>query len=224
MALALFDLDHTLLSGDSDSLWCEFLVRRGLLPPERLALNAEMDAGYRDGSVSVAAYCNFHVGSLGGESLAFWSRWREAFLAQVIRPRLPTDARALVERHRARGDQLVLTTASNRVITELTAAELGIPHLIATEVELEGGICSGRSTGTPNMRAGKVERLQAWLSGCGVAGDAQATMLAEARAYSDSANDLPLLGAVGHPVAVDPDSRLLAHAEALGWPVLRLRR
>ena len=222
--LALFDLDHTLLSGDSDVLWCEFLVRHGLLPAEQLQRNAELDAAYRAGTVAVADYCNFFVGMLAGRNAAFWAPWREDFLRLEVRPRIPSDARALVERHRATGDLTVLTTATNRVITELTAIELGFEHLIATEVELAEGVFTGRTTGEPNMRAGKVARLHAWLAGRGLDAPARAEALALSHAYSDSANDLPLLGAVGHPVAVDPDERLRAHAQASGWRVLQLRR
>jgi HAD superfamily hydrolase (TIGR01490 family) len=224
MALALFDLDHTLLSGDSDVLWCDFLVQHGLLPADQLVRNAEMDAGYRAGTVSVAEFCSFYVGMLAGHSPVFWQPWRERFLRKEVRPRIPDDARALVEHHRAQGDLLVLTTATNRVITELTALDLGFEHLIATEAEETNGLYTGRVHGVPNMREGKVERLQTWLAGRGLSGPAQTALLADAHAYSDSANDLPLLGAVGRPVAVDPDERLQAHAARLGWSVLRLRR
>ena len=218
MSLALFDLDHTLLSGDSDVLWCEFLIRHGLLSATQRQRNLELDAEYRAGTLSVAAYCSFHVGLLAGRSAAFWAPWCQRFLHEEVLPRIPPAAHALVEGHRAAGHMLVLTTATNRVISELTAQALGIPHLIATEAEVVDGLYSGRVRGLPNMQHGKVERLVDWLAQQGLG----TAVLAQAHFYSDSANDLPLLGAVAHPVAVDPDPRLLAHALAQGWPVLQL--
>jgi HAD superfamily hydrolase (TIGR01490 family) len=222
--LAVFDLDHTLLTGDSDVLWCEFLVAQGLLPADQLALNARMEAEYRSGTVSVQAFSQFYVSTLGGRSPAFWAPWRQRFLQAVVLPRIPPAALALVDQHRQAGHTLVLSTATNRVITELTAAALDIPHLIATEVELTSGVYTGRTEGVLNMREGKVQRLLTWLADRGLGEDARAQALAEAHFYSDSANDLPLLRAVGHPTAVDPDDRLLAEALAQGWPVLRLDR
>lgn len=220
MTLALFDLDHTLLSGDSDVLWCDFLIRHGLASADWRERNRTMEAGYRSGQVTVAAFCDFYAGLLGGREPAFWVPWRERFLHDEVLPRIPGGARALVERHRAAGHCLVMTTATNRVITEPTARALGFEHLIATEVEVVDGRYTGRTAGTPNMREGKVARLHEWLAARG--DDPQ--RLAGAHAYSDSANDLPLLGAVGFPVAVDPDERLLAVAQACAWPVLRLAR
>ena len=222
--LAVFDLDNTLLTGDSDVLWCDYLVAQGLLPPSQLADNARMDAGYRAGTVSVAAFSQFYVGTLGGRSPAFWAPWLQRFLQQVVLPRIPASARALVQQHRAAGHTLVLSTATNRVITELTAAALDIPHLIATEAQLVDGSYTGHTSGVANMRNGKVQRLHAWLAARGLDDNARAGALAAAHFYSDSANDLPLLRAVGHPVVVDPDPRLLAEAQAHGWPVLRLDR
>lgn len=222
--LALFDLDHTLLSGDSDELWCNFLLAHGLLPAAHAARNAQMAADYRAGTVSVADFCNFYVGQLAGRSPAFWAPWRERFLHDEVLPRVPADALALIDHHRQRGDTLVLTTATNRVITELTATALGLPHLIATEAALADSLYTGHTAGVLNMRDGKVLRLRAWLQAQGLGAPAQAAALASAHFYSDSANDLPLLRAVGHPVAVDPDDRLLAEATARGWPVMRLNR
>lgn len=222
--LALFDLDHTLLSGDSDVLWCRFAVHHGLLPAAHLDRNARMDADYRAGTVSVADFSNFYVGQLAGRSADFWAPWRERFLQDEVLPRLPADARALVDHHRAQGHTLVLTTATNRVITELTAQALRIPHLIATEVELVDGLYTGRTRGVLNMREGKVARLHDWLAAQGQDAQSRAAALDSAYFYSDSSNDLPLLGAVGHPVVVDPDERLLAHARAKGWPLRRLNR
>jgi HAD superfamily hydrolase (TIGR01490 family) len=222
--LAIFDLDHTLLSGDSDQLWCEFLVQHGLLPESHLALNDQMAVAYKAGTVSVQAFCDFYVSQLAGQGPAHWQPWRERFLQEAVWPRVPADALALLARHRDQGHTLVLSTATNRVITELTAAALNIPHLIATEVALAGGIYTGHTTGVLNMREGKVQRLTAWMSDQGWSPSQQTTALAQAHFYSDSANDLPLLRAVGHPVAVDPDDRLLAAATSAGWPVLRLNR
>lgn len=219
--LALFDLDHTLLSGDSDVLWCEFLMRQGVL--DRAAFeprNADMARRYADASVSVQDFCDFYVGTLAGRSPAQWQPLCDQFLIEVIAPRIPASAHALVDEHRQQGHTLVLTTATNRVITGMTAKYLGIDHLIATEVELEGGVCTGRTSGTLNMREGKVTRLRDWLAEHGL----PATLLAQATLYSDSSNDLPLLGAVAEPVVVDADARLLAHARAAGWKVLNLPR
>ena len=222
--LAIFDLDHTLLSGDSDVLWCRFLVRNGLLPASQLARNAELEAAYQAGTVSVADFSAFHVGTLAGRSPADWAPWCDRFLADDVWPRVCADALALVAQHRAQGHTLVLSTATNRVITERTAAALGIPHLIATEAALHGGIHTGQPDGVLNMRDGKVQRLNTWLADSGLGEAARTAALADAHFYSDSINDLPLLRAVGHPVVVDPDARLAAEAAARGWPVLRLRR
>jgi len=219
--LALFDLDHTLLSGDSDALWCEYLMQHGLLErAEFEPRNKEMVRRYADASVSVEEFCDFYVSTLAGRTPAECSAWCQRFLDEVVVPRIPAAARELVETHRRGGDRLVLTTATNRVITELTAQHLGIADLIATEVELVDGHYTGRTRGVLNMREGKVTRLHSWL-------DAQAMpreQLAGATLYSDSSNDLPLLGAVGHPVVVDPDAGLRAHALAHGWPVVELTR
>jgi len=220
-ALALFDLDHTLLSGDSDALWCEYLMQHGLLDrAEFEPRNAEMVRRYSDASVSVEEFCDFYVSTLAGRTPAECSAWCQRFLDEVVAPRIPASARALVESHREKGDRLVLTTATNRVITELTARHLGIADLIATEVELANGFYTGRTRGVLNMREGKVTRLHSWLAAQGMPTE----MLGEATLYSDSSNDLPLLGAVGHPVIVDPDARLRAHALAQGWPVVELAR
>lgn len=220
MKLALFDLDHTLLSGDSDVLWCGFLVQHGVLARELLLRNADMEARYTAGTVTPADFCNFYAATLAGHGADYWRPWRERFLNEVVRPRICADARALLQRHRDAGDTLVLTTATNRVVTALTAVELGIEHVLATEVEAVDGIYTGRILGKPNMRRGKVEHLHAWMA----ARELPATLLKDATFYSDSINDLPLLSVVGHPVAVDPDLRLESAARRHLWPILRLQR
>jgi HAD superfamily hydrolase (TIGR01490 family) len=219
LRLTLFDLDHTLLAGDSDVLWCRFLIERRLLGPEFSEINSRMERDYRAGIASAQAFCEFYVSTLAGRTRVEWEPVRRDFLEQVIAPRIPTAAHALVAWHRDAGDLLVLTTATNRFITELTAVHLGLAHLIATECELDDqGIFTGRTTGTLNMREGKVQRLHAWLA-------AQRLVLAqcESSLYSDSINDLPLLEAVGRPVAVDPDPQLAAQARERGWRVISLR-
>lgn len=218
--IALFDLDHTLLSGDSDVLWIDFLIAHGELDgPSFSRRNAEMDARYKAGTVNAQAFADFFVGTLAGRSPAQWEPLRQEFLNQQIIPRLPVDALELVNTHQRAGDLVVLTTATNRFITELTAQYLGIEHLIATEPEVQDGVFTGRTQGQLNMRDGKVIRLNVWLEGRGLelAG-------LESTAYSDSINDLPLLMAVNQAVAVDPDARLLAEATARGWKILSLKR
>jgi HAD superfamily hydrolase (TIGR01490 family) len=218
--LALFDLDHTLLSGDSDVLWCDFLVAKGLLDRAIFSeRNADMAARYRLGTVDAAEFANFYVGTLAGRTQAQWEPLRQEFLATQVVPRIPQAAIELVKRHHDAGDLVVMTTATNRFITELTALYFEIEHLIATDTELASGVFTGRTTGTLNMREGKVKRLHQWLAARGHRiKDFRST------AYSDSINDLPLLEAVNHAVAVDPDERLGQQAVARGWPVIRLAR
>jgi HAD superfamily hydrolase (TIGR01490 family) len=218
--LSLFDLDHTLLSGDSDVLWCAWLMREGVLERESFEVrNAQMEADYRAGTVSAQAFCGFYVSTLAGRSPAQWEPLRQRFLHEEIVPRIPEAARAQVRAHQQAGDLLVMTTATNRVLTELTAAHLGFEHLIATECELgEDGTYTGRVAGEPNMREGKLVRLHAWLGERGLA-------LAQLHsvAYSDSIHDAPLLAAATRAVAVDPDPKLAALAAERGWDVLRWR-
>ena len=217
--LALFDLDHTLLDGDSDVLWCDFLIARGVLDAAEFGQrNAAMARDYQAGSVSAQAFCDFYVSTLAGCTAVQWEPLRQAFLAEVVAPRIGGAARALVRQLQAEGALVVLTSATNRFITELTAGELGITHLIATDCELSpDGSFSGRTRGTLNMREGKVARLRTWLAARG-----QALADFESWAWSDSSNDLPLLQVVQHAVVVHPDARLAAEAARRGWPVLQL--
>lgn len=219
MRLALFDLDHTLLDGDSDVLWCAFLMQEGVLDRDAFAArNAAMEAAYRAGQVSTQAFSSFYVSTLAGRSPGGWDGLRREFLAREIVPRIPAAAHALVARHRDAGDLLVLTTATNRYLTELTAQHLGLEHLIATDCEVGADGCfTGRPTGVLNMREGKVTRLHAWLA---ARGDRLADF--HSTAYSDSINDLPLLCAASAAVAVNADARLAAEAAARGWQQLRL--
>jgi HAD superfamily hydrolase (TIGR01490 family) len=220
MRLALFDLDHTLLSGDSDVLWCDFLLEQGLLDDGFRARNRRMAAAYTAGSVTPADYCNFYASTLAGYGENYWLPLRERFLSEVIRPRIPADARALLQQHRESGHTLVLTTATNRVVSALTAADLGVDHYLATEVEVIDGLFTGRTQGVLNMRTGKVDRLRAWLQGQGQT----EAVLKQAAFYTDSINDLPLLSVVRRPVVVDPDPRLESAALRKGWKVLRFNR
>ncbi len=217
--LTLFDLDHTLLDGDSDVLWCEFLMGRGVLDRAAFATsNNDMERAYKAGSASAADFCGFYAATLAGRSAQAWAPLRQAYMDEVIAPRIPAAAQALVQGHIDGGDLVVLTTGSNRFLVELTAARLGFAHLIATECELGEQGFTGRVRGTPNLRQGKVTRLQAWL---GERGQRLADF--ESCAYSDSINDLPLLEAVQHAVVVHPDDQLAAIAAQRAWPVMNLR-
>ena len=220
MRLALFDLDHTLLSGDSDMLWCEFLIDEGLLDESFRERNVEMLRRYTAGTVTPVEFCNFYASTLAGRDAAFWHPWRERLLVERVRPRICADARDLLRRHREAGDTLVLTTATNRVITELVAHDLGVDHHIATEVEQRDGRYTGRTEGVLNMRTGKVDRMRTWLAEQGL----DETALRHATFYSDSINDLPLLSVVGEPVVVDPDDRLRSAAQRHRWKVIRFER
>ena len=221
--LALFDLDGTLLDGDTDELWCEFLMGEGVLDRASFeAGNRSVAERYAAGAIAPAEFCAFYAATLANRSAAQWSPLRERFVATAIAPRLGAAAHALVAGHRDAGDWLVLTTATNRFLTEPIAGLLGVAaaDLIATELEEGGGKFTGRNIGVLNMREGKVTRLAAWLQARGIAEAA----LADASFYSDSMNDLPLLRAVGRAIVVDPDERLRQEAERMGWPVLSLAR
>jgi HAD superfamily hydrolase (TIGR01490 family) len=221
LKLALFDLDHTLLAGDSDALWCAFLLRLGVL--DRSAFeprNEAMAIAYHAGSVGAHEFCEFYVSTLAGRTPAEWDPLRQAFLRDEIVPRIPPAARALIETHRAAGDLLVLTTATNRFITEPTAAHLGLEHLIATECEVGAdGRFSGHTRDTLNIREGKVARLHTWLAARG-----QSLTDFDSMAYSDSINDLPLLQAATRAAVVDPDEQLAAEARTHGWSIVSLHR
>lgn len=218
--LALFDLDHTLLLGDSDVLWCDFLMDQGVLARADFAQrNADIEARYKTGAVDAAEFANFYVSTLAGRSPAQWEAMRQQFLREVIVPRIPQAALDLVASHQRAGDLVVLTTATNRFLTELTADHLGVAHVIATEPELLDGVFSGATTGVLNMRGGKVVRLHAWLQARG-----EQLQGFESTGYSDSINDLPLLEAVDHAVVVHADVRLAAIAAERGWRSLDLTK
>ena len=218
MTLAVFDLDHTLLDGDSHVLWCDFLRSAGRLTAAQMARHEALQQGYREQRSSAEDICSFYIGLFAGGTQAGWAPWVARYQAEQVAPRLTPAAHALVQQHRDRGHTLLLSSATNRELTTGSAAALGIPHLIATEVETVAGRYTGRAQGVLNMREGKVQRLLDWLAARGQGPQA----LADAWFYSDSINDLPLLSAVGHPVAVNPDERLRAQALDRGWPVLQL--
>jgi HAD superfamily hydrolase (TIGR01490 family) len=214
MRLAVFDLDHTLLDGDSDQLWCDFLIEKGLLDKAIFsAKNEAMARDYKSGAVDVQAFCEFYIGTLTLKTPQEWEPLRQEFLNTWVMPRLCEGGKAQIRTHQAKGDRVVMTTATNRFITELTAAHLGIAELIATEAEMQDGRFTGKTLGVLNMREGKVQRLMAWCEQQHL----QWTQL-ETWGYSDSINDLPLLEAVNHPTVTQGDVKLRAEATQRNWP------
>lgn len=217
--LALFDLDHTLLAVDSDEAWVEFLIEEGILDrTEFERANHDLVARYRAGQATSLEFSYFYLSTLVGRDIAMLEAWHARYLERKIRPAISTAARELVEEHRAGGHLTVLTTATGRFIVAPIARELGFDNVIATEPEMKDGRYTGRVSGTPNMREGKVTRLDAWLSERGMA----LGRFRESWFYSDSVNDLPLLMRVTHPVAVNGDPSLAAFARTKGWPQIEL--
>lgn len=217
MTLAIFDLDNTLIAGDSDHLWGCYLCDRGLV--DSAAFAAQNEQFYRDyqaGDLDVEAYLRFALAPLAGRPPEELARWHRGFMREVIEPIMLPAARDLVEGHRERGHTLLIITATNAFITAPIAAALGIDHLLACEAQRVDGRYTGEPEGIPSFGAGKVTRLEAWR-------EARGESLAGAWFYSDSHNDLPLLERVDNPVAVDPDERLRRRAEQAGWPVISLR-
>ncbi len=221
MHLAIFDLDNTLLAGDSDYLWGRFLAEEGVVDGESYEReNRRYYEAYRAGTLDIQAFLAFALRPLARLPRERLEALRTRFVAERILPIIPEASRRLLAEHRARGHRLLILTATNRFVTTPIAAELGVTDLLATEPEEVGGRYTGRVAGVPCFREGKVQRLEAWLAEQGLP---LGPTLERAWFYSDSHNDLPLLERVGHPVAVDPDPRLLAVARARGWPVRSLR-
>jgi HAD superfamily hydrolase (TIGR01490 family) len=218
MNLVLFDLDNTLLSGDTDVEWLEFLIDQKVLPPSAQQDNLEMDRRYRSGQADAREYVRFYLRFYPPHSMASLLSLREEFIPTRIEPRMLPAARALVQKMNKQ-NLVAIITATNRFLTEPIAAAFGIEHLIATEPQIADGRFTGDIVGAPCMREGKIEHLQQWLLGQ----KKKLTDFAETHFYSDSINDLPLLERVTHPVAVDPDPRLAEIARQRGWRSLSLR-
>ena len=217
MKLALFDLDNTLLTGDSDYAWAQHLIDAGVVDAEEYnARNDWFYARYKDGSLDIHEFLDFQLAPLAHHPREQLDRWHADFMARRVRPMIAPRAAEALAKHRDAVTAIV--TATNRFITAPIARELGVEHLIATEIEEIEGQFTGKPLGTPNFREGKVERLNDWLVSRG-----ERLADFESWFYSDSLNDLPLLAIVDHPVAVDPDPTLRAHALKHGWPVISLR-
>ena len=220
MNLALFDLDNTLLSGDSDFEWAQFLIAKGVLDREvHEAKNQAFYDDYKAGTLDIFAFLAFQLAPLARHDRAQLDAWHREFLESRIRPIIGGAALSLVAQHLDAGDLCAVVTATNSFVTGPICREFGIPHLIATIPAQEGGRFTGAPRGTPAFKAGKIERVEAWLESLGLWWGA----FGQSTFYSDSLNDLPLLQKVTHPVAVDPDDTLRAHAAAQGWPIMSLR-
>jgi HAD superfamily hydrolase (TIGR01490 family) len=218
-ALAVFDLDHTLVPHDSDEQWVAFLIEEGALDRAQWeAANHELIARFNRGEAGTIEFTEFYLSTLTRFDDAALSRLRERYLDVKVRPRIAGDARALVEQHRAAGDLIIVTTAVIRFLSDPIAAEFGIADVIATEAERLDGRYTGRVAGVPNAREGKFDRLLMFLAARGQ----KLTDFRAIYAYCDSMNDLPLLSQVSNPVAVNADPVLSAHARHMGWPVMQI--
>lgn len=218
MRLALFDLDNTLLAGDSDFEWAQFLIDRGVLDREVYeARNAAFYAQYKAGTLDIHDFLDFQLKPLSRHPRAQLDAWHAEFMQKRILPMIAPGAPALLAHHAEH--VRVIVTATNSFVTAPIARHLGVENLIATEPEKDGGEFTGRVLGIPSFREGKVQRLEAWLAERGLVW----SDVGESWFYSDSLNDLPLLERVTHPVAVDPDDTLRVHALERGWQVISLR-
>lgn len=215
--LAIFDLDNTLLAGDSDHAWGEFLIAQKLVDAN--THQQQNDAFYNDyvsGALDITAYLQFALQFVAGKSTQQLEPLHNAFIEQMIAPMMLPKANALLKQHRDAGDYLLIITATNNFVTEPIAKLLQVDDILASNAEIVDGKYTGQPAGTPCFHQGKVERLTTWLAN-------KSFDLADTYFYSDSHNDIPLLTAVGKPIAVDPDEKLRAHAAEQCWPVISLR-
>ena len=218
-SICLFDLDHTLLPLDSDHAWGQYTTHMGWTDAENFAQrNDAFYRQYQQGELDIHAYVQFATQAARERGLQASSIAHQAFMRDVIIPAMRPEATALVQRHRAQGDRMLIVTATNEFVTAPIAEAFGIDTLIAVQLERDpNGELTGQIAGTPSFGPGKVVRLQQWL-------EQQGLTWAGIRStfYSDSINDLPLLEKVNHPVATNPDARLRAVAQQRGWPILEL--
>jgi HAD superfamily hydrolase (TIGR01490 family) len=218
--LTLFDLDNTLLTGDSDFEWSQFLIEQGVLDRELFeAKNLAFYEQYKAGTLDIHEFLDFQLKPLSRHARKVLDAWHENFMRSKVRPMMGDKARALVNEHLEAGDVCVVITATNSFVTAPIVREFGIEHLIATDPEQKDGEFTGAVAGVPSFREGKVTRMEQWLSERGWDWGS----FGQSCFYSDSLNDLPLLSKVKRPVAVDPDATLRAHAAQQGWPVISLR-
>lgn len=217
MTLAIFDLDNTLLAGDSDHAWGEFLVEESIVDADEYQqANDRFYQEYLNGELDIVHYLSFALQPLAHHDMQQLLAWRKEFVEKKIRPMMQPSATKLLDSHRALGHTLLIITATNRFVTEPVAELLGIEHLIATEPELVNGRYTGEVAGVPSFQDGKVTRLHDWL-------DSTGESLEGAWFYSDSHNDAPLLRKVDNPVAVDPDPTLESIAKENNWKIMTLR-
>ena len=217
MTLAIFDLDNTLLHGDSDHAWGQFLVDQGIVSTDEYQRsNDYFYQQYQQGGLDIHEYLAFALKPLTNHSKAQLDNWHQQFMNDVITPMILPKAKALLAEHRDKGHVLLIITATNLFVTGPIAQRLGVEHILASEPEYIDGQYTGKVKGIPCFQAGKVERLNAWLTETG-------HNLTGSYFYSDSHNDIPLLEKVDHPIAVDADELLLAHAQQQDWPVISLR-
>lgn len=217
MSLALFDLDNTLIAGDSDHLWGDFLLAQGRVDAsEHKTLNTHFYEQYKKGELDIDEYLAFALGPMAGMTREALAPLQRQFVRDHIEPILLDAAFDLLQRHRVLGDTLVIITATNTLVTKPIASRLGVDHLIGCEAEIVDGRYTGRPAGVPSFAEGKVWRIKAWCEGNNQSMD-------NAVFYSDSHNDLPLLRVVDRPVAVDPDDRLREEASSQGWDIISLR-
>ena len=220
MNLAIFDLDNTLLNGDSDYYWSLFLIKKGILDQSIYEQqNEEFFKDYQTGSLDIDAYAEFQFKPLRENERFFLNDLRDEYVATIIRPMITEKAKDLVNEHRSQGDQLLIITATNSFITKPIAALFGIEELIGTDLEEINNQFTGKIKGVASFQEGKVTRLNQWL-------DNKHLTLAQFDKtffYSDSKNDLPLLKIVSHPVAVNPDATLNTEAKKNNWPIMSLR-
>lgn len=217
VSMALFDLDNTLLGGDSDYLWGEYLARIGVVDEQaHRRENERFFEQYRAGSLDIEAFLAFQLRPLADNALNDLLAWRDRFVREIIAPLVLEKGRQLIDEHRRKGDWLAIVTSTNAFITRPIADLVGITHLLATEPERDGDRYTGAYVGVPCSGEGKVHRVREWAA-------RNDLPLIDSWFYSDSYQDLPLLSFVDHPVAVDPDDALREHAARSGWPVVSFR-
>ena len=218
--LALFDLDNTLLAGDSDYNWSLFLIKQGLLDAKtHHERNEQFYLDYKNGNLDIYKFLEFQLKPLSQHPVAFLDALHVKFMDQVIRPMMTQKAQNLVNQHKAQGDLCLIITATNSFVTRPIASAYGIDNLIGTDPEMVDGQYTGGVTGVPSFQEGKVTRINQWLAERGQA----LSNFETSYFYSDSHNDLPLMKLVTNPVAVDADAALTEYAKQQGWPHISLR-